>query len=95
MSLATNLLKASHIGIRNFKKLLSTKLLDELIVITNRGTPVSVNIPYSDALELIDILDELADLETITAVEKARKAIRSGVAGIPVSDLFNRIRKKR
>ncbi|GAG68990.1 unnamed protein product [marine sediment metagenome] len=95
MSLATNLLKASHIGIRNFKKLLSTKLLDELIVITNRGTPVSVNIPYSDALELIDILDELADLETISAVEEARKAIRSGVTGIPVSDLFNRIRKKR
>ncbi len=95
MSLATNLLKASHIGIRNFKKLLSTKLLDELFVITNRGTPVSVNIPYSDALELIDILDELADLETITAVEEARKAIGTGVTGIPVSDLFNRIRKKR
>lgn len=95
MSLATNLLKASHIGIRNLKKYLSTKLLDELFVITNRGTPVSVNIPYSDALELIDILDELADLETITAVEEARKAIRTGVTVIPVSDLFNRIRKKR
>lgn len=46
-------------------------------------------------LELTDILDELADLETITLVAEGRKAIKSGVKGVAVSNLFNKIKKKK
>ena len=95
VSIATNLLKAHHIGIRELKEHLSTKSLNKFLVITDRGTPVSVNLPYLDMLELTDILDELADLETIADVQDGRKAIKAGAKGISISNLFNKIRKKR
>ena len=95
VSIATNLLKAHHIGIRELKEHLSTKSLNKFLVITDRGVPVSVNLPYSDMLELTDILDELADLETIADVQDGRKAIKVGAKGIAISNLFNKIQKKR
>ena len=95
MSIATELLRANHVGIRDFKEHLSTKSLNETLVITDRGAPVSVNLPYSDVLELMDILDELSDPETIKAVQEGRKAIKAGAKGIPVSTVFNKIRAKR
>jgi PHD/YefM family antitoxin component YafN of YafNO toxin-antitoxin module len=95
MSVATDLLKANRVGIRDLKEHLSGKFLKETLVITDRGTPVSVNLPYSDVLELMDILDELSDPGTIKAVQEGRKAIKAGVEGIPVSKVFDRIRSKR
>ena len=95
MTVATDLLKAQHIGLRGLKEHLSTKFLNEILVITDRGIPVSVNLPYSDMLELMDILDELADLKTIVTIDEGRKAIKAGVKGIAVSNLFKRIRAKR
>ena len=92
MRIATDLLKASHVGIRDFKERLSTNFLKDPLIITDRGTPVSVNLPYSDMLELIDLLDELSDTETLATVREGRKTIASGAKGIPVSALF---RKKR
>lgn len=92
MSIATDLLKAEHVGIRDIKEHLSTRLLKDILVITDRGNPVSVNLPYSDVLELIDIIDEVTDLETMATVSVARKAMRAGSKGIPVANLFNRIR---
>jgi len=94
MSIATDLLKAHRIGIRNLKEHLSTKFLSEILVITDRGTPISVNLPYSDVLELMDILDELADLETVATIGEGRRAIKAEAKGIPVSNLFDRIRAK-
>ena len=94
MSIATDLLKAEHVGIRDIKEHLSTRLLKDVLVITDRGKPVSVNLPYSDVLELVDIIDEVTDLETMATVSVARKAIQKGAKGIPVAKLFNRIRLK-
>lgn len=95
MSIATDLLKAKHIGIRVLKNHLSKKFLKSFLVITDRGVPVSVNLPYSDVLELIDIIDELSDLETIETIQEGREAIKAGAKGISVSNLFKRIRLKR
>lgn len=95
MSIAIDLLKAQHVGIRHLKEHLTTKLLNEPLVITDRGTPISVNLPYSDMIELIDLFDEITDIETVAAIQEARKSIKQGVKGIPVSKLFNRIRKAR
>lgn len=43
-------------------------------------------------LELTDILDELQDKETIKTVQDGRMAIANGTKGIPVENLFKRIR---
>jgi PHD/YefM family antitoxin component YafN of YafNO toxin-antitoxin module len=86
MSIAVDLLKADHIGVSDFKEHLSAKFLNKLLVITDRGNPVSVNLPYSDVLELLDILDELTDPETIATIREGREAIKAGTEGIPVSD---------
>jgi len=94
MSISTDILKADRIGIRDFKEHLSTKTLNNLLVITDRGKPVSVNLPYSDVLELIDMLDELSDLETIKTISAGRQAIEDGAEGVPVSNLFDKIRAK-
>lgn len=95
MGIATDLLKSNHIGIRDLKEHLS-KLLkrNEPLVVTDRGTPVNVILPYSDMLELMDILDELSDLETLRAIQEGRKAIKAGAQGIPVSKLFSKIKSK-
>jgi len=95
MSVATAILKADHIGIRDLKEHLSTKILTKTLVITERGVPVSVNLPYEDVLELTDLLDELADPETLATVAEGRKAINKGTMGAAVSYLFKRIRAKR
>lgn len=94
MSIAAELLKAPHMGIRDIKEHLSRRLLKDMLVITDRGAPVSVNLPYSDVLELADIMEELSDLETAAAVQEGRKAIREGTKGIPVLKLFKRIKAK-
>jgi hypothetical protein len=95
MSIAADLLKANHVGIRDIKEHLSTRLLKDILVITDRGTPVSVNLPYSDVLELVDIIDEAADLETMATISEGRLAIKGGAKGILVANLFNRIRAQR
>lgn len=82
MSIATDLLKAQHIGIRDLKEHLSTRVLNEPLIITDRGTPVSVNLPYSDVLELVDILDEISDSKTIETVLEGREAIKEGIRGL-------------
>ena len=94
MSIAIDVLKAEHVGIRDFKEHLSTKVLSDLLVITDRGIPVSVNLPYSDMLELVDVVDELSDMGTIKNVQEGRKAIASGAKGVPVSNLFKKVRMK-
>ena len=43
MTTAVDILKAKHCGIREYKEHLSTTLLKDLVVITDRGKPVSVN----------------------------------------------------
>jgi len=96
VSIATDILKSHHIGIRDLKEHLS-KLLkrNEPLVVTDRGTPVNVILPYSDMLELMDILDEVSDLETLQAIQEGRKAIKAGAKGILVSKLFSKIKSKR
>lgn len=94
MTIASNLLKTNHIGVRDLKEHLSKQLLKNTLIITNRGTPVSVNLPYSDMLELVDILDELSDAETLEAISDGRKSIKAGTKGRLVSKLFDRIGKE-
>ncbi len=91
MSIATNILKAPHVGIRDLKIHLSSLLKKGSLIVTERGKPVNVILPYSDMIELLDMLDEITDPETIKAIQEGRKAISTGVKGIPVSNVFKKL----
>lgn len=91
MKLSTELLKADHIGIRDFKEHISMKTLKAILIVTDHGTPVSVNFPYDDMLELLDVLDEIEDKKTLEAVAKGRHDIKSGAKSVSVNRLFNKL----
>lgn len=95
MNLSTDLLKAPHMGVRELKQSLSSKLLEGPLVITDHGVPISINLPYEEVLELLDIFDELSDVQTLKLIENGRCAVRSQNKGIPVSRLFSRMRKNK
>ncbi len=96
MSLSTDLLKSEHVGIKKLKTHLSRHIKNNKpIIVTDRGVPVDVVVPYADMIELLDMVDELTDMKTIRTIMEGRKAIRSGAKGIPVSNLFDRVREKR
>ncbi len=88
-----DILKANHLGVRELKQNLSSKILHEPLVITDHGKPVSVNLPYDQILDLLDMLDELSDPATMKLVYEGKVAIKAGAKGIPVSNLFEKMRK--
>ncbi len=93
MSIAADLLKANHIEIRDLKEHLTREYLKETLVITERGIPISVNIPYFDVLELVDILEEISDPKIIALVQEGRHAIKRGAKVIPAAPLFKKMRE--
>ncbi len=96
MTIANALLKAKNVGIRRCKNNLSRILKKhEIWLITEHNNPKSYLIPYDDMLELIDILEELQDSETIKTVQRGREAIKRGAKGFLVSKLFKKIRASR
>lgn len=96
MTVATALLNAKYIGIRELREHLSKRLKgSKAIVVTEHGTPTRVILSYQDVVELIEILDELGDQAAIQAVQEGRKAIKGGTEGILVKRLFNQIRASR
>jgi prevent-host-death family protein len=95
MTLATILLKAPHIGVRKFKARLSKFLKSgNPLIITERGVPIEVIIPYAEAIEMVDLIDESTDLVTLKAVEEGRAAIKAKRKGVSVLRLFSKVRKR-
>lgn len=91
MTFSMMLLKARSIGVRNFRDGASKFIRQHKpLVITDRGTPEGVYLPYADVLEIADILDELNDRELLKTIDGGRRAIRAGSKGI----LFPRSLKK-
>lgn len=96
MTVATALLNARYIGVRDLREHLSKRLKDrKAIVVTEHGTPTKVILSYQDVVELIEVLDELQDQAAIQSVQEGRKAVKAGAEGVSVSRLFNQIRESR
>ena len=96
MTVSGALLNAKHIGVRELKAHLSSRLKGRKpIIVTEHGEPTKVIVSYRDMLEIVDILDELQDKQTFLAVQKGRKAVKSGAKGVRVSESFERIRAAR
>ncbi|MDP8259152.1 MAG: hypothetical protein P9L90_07030 [Candidatus Aadella gelida] len=95
MTIARELLNFERKGVREVKAHVSAKYLNKPFIITDYGQPVSVNMPYEELLEFVDLVDELMDSETIKTVAEGRKSIGSRSKGIPVSRLFKKIKAKK
>lgn len=95
MTISTMLLKAPHIGVRDFKTNLFKFIKSKSpFIVTDRGTPVEVMLPYSDIVEIAELIDEATDSETLNAIQEGRVAIKKHTKGIPVSKLFKKMRKQ-
>ena len=95
MSIAANMLHATHMGVKDFRDHLAGALKKpNMLIVTQHGQPSKVVIDYEDMLELVDVLDELRDASTMQAVLEGKEAIRRGAKGIPVTRLFKKIRSR-
>ena len=96
MTLATALLKAPHIGVRDLKAHLSERLKSRRpLVVTDRGEPKQVLMPYDDIVEFAEMLEEINDPELVKLVRLSRRAVKAGFKGIPVEESFKRIKALR
>ena len=96
MTLASTLLKAKHIGVRDLKAHLSEKLRSgKTLVVTDHGEPKQVIVPYADIVELAETLEELKDKTLAQLVQTSRYAREQGLPSIPVEALFRKIRASR
>ena len=96
MTVATALLNARYVGVRELREHLSNRLKDnKAIVVTDHGTPTKVILAYRDVVELIEVMDELRDQAAVLSVQEGRNAIRAGSEGVPVNRLFSKIRESR
>ncbi|MFH1956895.1 MAG: hypothetical protein ABIJ15_00275 [bacterium] len=94
--MAIGLLKSEYVGIRELRENISRFFSkDKPLIVTDHGSPKKIIISFSDMVELLEIMDEISDPETIAAVMKARGSITAGSKGIPVSKLFKKIRNRR
>lgn len=79
MSLATQLLRAEPIGVRELKNKLSAVLRrGKPRIVTERNKPRHVLVPYEDMVELVEILDELSDPRLLKQIAEGRKGYREG-----------------
>ena len=83
MTLARALLNAKHIGVKELRSKLSFSLHRTPVIVTEYGEPKGVLMSYDDAMEIVDILDELTDKESVSAVWRGRKAMARNPNGIP------------
>ena len=89
MTFAQKILRSEHVGVKQLKNNLSEYLKDKnSVVVTNRGTPTNVILPYDEAMDLIDLVEELSDPELIQTIQEGREAIAQGAAGIDVDKAF-------
>ncbi len=83
MTLSGALLRAPRIGAREFRNKACAFIKGgKFYLVTEHGKPMGVFMPYVNALELTEIIDELHDKELLKAVAEGRQAIRKGAKGI-------------
>ena len=89
------MLRAPNVGVKDFKDHVSEYINKaNTIVITHRGEPTSVVFPYEEALELIDMLDELQDQKTLAIISDDQNAMNRGDNGRMTSKVFEKYRAK-
>lgn len=99
MSIAIDLLKSEHIGVRELRDHLCGIINDPQnkerpLVVTERGTPVKVIMPYSKMVELLEVLDEVTDPNTMRNIHEGIEAIERRAKGVPFSRIYRKYTSK-
>jgi len=77
------LLRAPRIGVREFRnKACAFIRAGKFYLVTEHGRPAGVFMPYEDALELTELIDELNDKKLLKTIAEGRRAIHKGAKGI-------------
>jgi PHD/YefM family antitoxin component YafN of YafNO toxin-antitoxin module len=86
MTSATDILKAPHVGIKEFRNRITSKSIrkDKALVLTDHGAPMKVVIDYDELIDLIERLEDLQDKRLWTLVNESRGAVARGDRGIDV-----------
>jgi hypothetical protein len=93
MTISRALLRAPRVGAREFRnKACSFIRAGKLCLVTEHGKLKGVFMPYDDALELADIIDELNDKELVRTIAEGRRAVRRGVRGVALRESVRRRR---
>ena len=92
MSLMTDIVRAGHIGVKDLRDHAPKYMRDnQVYLVTRHGRPTKFLVPYEEMAELIDILDELSDPETMKMVAEGRMAIAKGEKPVPVKKAWQRL----
>ncbi|MBA7493701.1 hypothetical protein ES702_04263 [subsurface metagenome] len=92
MSLMTDIVRAGHIGVKNLRDHAPKYMRDnQVYLVTRHGRPTKFLVPYEEMVELMDILDELSDPETLKMVAEGRKAIARGEKAVPAKKVWQRL----
>ena len=93
MTLSGALLRAPRIGAREFRnKACAFIKAGKFYLVTEHGRPAGVFMPYDEALELTEIIDELHDKKLLKTIAEGRRAIYRGAKGISLKDALKRRR---
>ena len=92
MSLIREIVRAEHIGIKDLRDHVPKYMRDnQVYLVTRHGQPAKFLVPYDEMAELVDILDELSDPETLETVARGRRAIAKGEHPVPVKEVWQRL----
>ena len=92
MSLMSDITRAGHIGVKDLRDHAPKYMRDnQVYLVTRHGRPVKFLVPYEEMAELVDILDELSDPETLEMVARGRRAIAKGEKSVPVKKVWQRL----
>ncbi len=92
MSLMKEIARAGHVGVKELRDHAPQYMRDDQVyLVTRHGRPTKFLVPYEEMAELMDILDELSDPETLEMVAKGRRAIAAGEKPVPVKKVWQRL----
>ncbi len=87
MTLSGALLRAPRIGAREFRnKACAFIRAGKFYLVTEHGKPAGVFMPYEEALELTEMIDELNDKKLLKTIAAGRRAIHRGAKGVSIAD---------
>lgn len=95
MTLNTALLRAPHVGVRELRVHLSRMLhSSKTLIVTERGRPKRVIMPYEVVVGIAETLGEMDDKELARDVQFSRKARNAGTKAISVAESFKKFKAR-
>lgn len=96
MTLATQILRAEHIGSKDLRERLSQNIRSQKpVIITEHGQPKKVMLPYEMMVALIEMIEDLQDKDLMAVIAEGKKVIASGSGGVPIERSFKKIKSSR